>query len=52
MLIDTFNKQCDTYGLDYLMAYNGSMEEIYIDDNADKINDVDVNDVEKAGNND
>ena len=52
MLIDTFNKQCDTYGLDYLMAYNGSMEEIYIDDNADKINDVDVNNVEKEGNND
>ena len=52
MLIDTFNKQCDTYGLDYQMSYNGSMEEIYIDENNDKINDFDVNDVEKEGNND
>lgn len=52
MLIDTFNKQCDTYGLDFKMTYNGSMEEIYIDENNDKINDFDVNDVEKEGNND
>lgn len=51
MLIDTFNKQCETYGLDFMMSYNGSMEEIYIDDNADKINDFDVNDIEKEANN-
>ena len=32
LLIDTFNKQCDTYGIDLKMVLNGSLEEIYIDD--------------------
>lgn len=49
LLIDTFNKQCDTYGLDYMMQFNGAMEEIYEDDNNDKINDVDVNEIEDEG---
>lgn len=43
LLIDTFNKQCESYGLNYKMVFNGSMEEIYINDN-------DVNDVEKGQN--
>lgn len=47
MLIDTFNKQMNTYGLDYEMVFNGSMEEIYEDDNNDKINDIDVNEIEE-----
>lgn len=47
LLIDTFNKQCKTYGIDYKMLFNGSMEEIYIDD-GDAIDDVDVNDVERG----
>jgi len=45
LLIDTFNKQCETYGIDNKMVLNGSLEEIYLDDN-DQPNDVDVNDVE------
>lgn len=32
LLIDTFNKQMETYGLDFEMVFNGSMEQIYIDD--------------------
>ena len=59
LLIDTFNKQCETYGLDYEMQLNGSLEEIYLggqddndDDNVD-VKDVDVNDVERKNlNND
>jgi hypothetical protein len=31
LLIDTFNKQCETYGIDAEMVLNGSLEEIYID---------------------
>lgn len=53
MLIDTFNKQCESYGLNYEMQFNGSLEEIYLNDNEDengKIIDVDVNDVEKGNN--
>ena len=47
MLIDNFNKQCDSYGLPYKMVFNGSMEEIYLNGNVgdDKI---DVNDIEKG----
>lgn len=46
LLIDTFNKQCDTYGLDYEMKLNGSLEEIYTDndddqDDADDMDDMD-----------
>ena len=54
LLIDTFNKQCDTYGLDYEMILNGSLEEIYLNDEGNedenKVKDVDVNDVEKGQN--
>lgn len=59
LLIDTFNKQCETYGLDYEMKLNGSLEEIYLNDNDDQndvqnddeqnaVDDVDVNDVERT----
>ena len=47
MLIDNFNKQCDSYGLPYKMVFNGSMEEIYLNDN-DGDGDIDVNDIEKG----
>lgn len=47
MLIDNFNKQCDSYGLPYKMIFNGSMEEIYLNDNDDN-GDIDVNDIEKG----
>ena len=47
MLIDNFNKQCDSYGLPYRMLFNGSMEEIYLNDN-DGDGDIDVNDIEKG----
>ena len=47
LLIDTFNKQMEMYGIPYKMVFNGSMEEIYIDDGND-IDEVDVNDVERG----
>ena len=47
MLIDNFNKQCDSYGLPYKMLFNGSMEEIYLNDN-DGDGKIDVNDIEKG----
>ena len=47
MLIDNFNQQCDSYGLPYKMIFNGSMEEIYLNDN-DGDGDIDVNDIEKG----
>lgn len=50
LLIDTFNKQCESYGLPFKMLFNGSMEEIYIDgENEGNQNDInaDVNDVEE-----
>ena len=49
LLIDTFNKQCEYYGLPFKMDFNGSMEEIYLNDgeDVDEVNDVDVNDVEQ-----
>lgn len=47
MLIDNFNKQCDSYGLPYKMVFNGSMEEIYLNDNNGD-GDIDVNDIEKG----
>jgi hypothetical protein len=50
MIIDTFNKQMDTYKIPYVMKFNGSMEEIYMDDNEKKdVIDVDVNDANKEG---
>lgn len=43
LLIDTFNKQCETYGLDFEMVLNGSLEEIYVDANGDgKVDDEEV----------
>lgn len=53
LLIDTFNKQCETYGLPFEMAFNGSMEEIYLkeDEVEDKpADDTDVNEIEKGQN--
>lgn len=47
MIIDNFNKQCDSYGLPYKMVFNGSMEEIYLNDN-DGDGDIDVNGIEKG----
>ena len=47
MLIDNFNKQCDSYGLPYKMVFNGSMEEIYLNDNVGD-GKIDVNDIEKG----
>lgn len=32
LLIDTFNKQCETYGIDAEMQLNASLEEIYLDE--------------------
>ena len=53
LLIDTFNKQCETYALPFEMKYNGSMEEIYLDEQkqdeiGEEKQEVDVNDVEKG----
>lgn len=48
LLIDTFNKQCDTYGLPFEMQLNGALEEIYLND--DEVDDIDVNDVEDKQN--
>ena len=47
LLIDNFNKQCEAYGLPFKMIFNGSMEEIYLNDGEDVAQeDVDVDDVE------
>lgn len=50
LLIDTFNKQCKTYGLPFEMKFNGSLEEIYLKGVADTTpaDETDVNDVEKG----
>lgn len=51
LLIDTFNKQCETYALPFEMQFNGSMEEIYLQGDEPQTNpadDTDVNDVEKG----
>ena len=54
LLIDTFNKQCETYAIPYEMQFNGSMEEIYLNDaeepNTNPADETDVNDVEKGQN--
>lgn len=50
LLIDTFNKQCETYALPFKMKYNGSMESIYLGDEdgeAEEKDGFDVNDVER-----
>lgn len=44
LLIDTFNKQCETYGLDFEMILNGSLEEIY--NNEDGEDDIVVDEAE------
>ena len=42
LLIDTFNKQCDTYDLPFEMIFNGSMEELYTqDETAPEIEELD-----------
>lgn len=46
LLIDTFNKQMDTYSIDCEMSLNGALEEIYLSNDED-IKDIDVNDVEE-----
>lgn len=55
LLIDTFNKQAETYDLPYEMQFNGSMEEIYLEGGEEpKTNpadDTDVNDVERNNEN-
>lgn len=33
LLIDTFNKQCETYEIPYKMIINSSIEELYVDEN-------------------
>lgn len=51
LLIDTFNKQCESYDIPCEMQFNGSMEEIYLNDGQPKTNpadETDVNDVEKG----
>lgn len=54
LLIDTFNKQCESYAIPCEMQFNGSMEEIYLDDGeqpkTNPADDTDVNDVEKGQN--
>lgn len=53
LLIDTFNKQCETYGLPFEMKFNGSMEELYTDNNEkgdDLADAVDVNEIEEGNN--
>lgn len=42
LLIDTFNKQCEFYDIPFKMAFNGSMEEIYINNE-----EVDINEIEE-----
>lgn len=52
LLIDTFNKQAETYALPFEMQFNGSMEEIYLSEDgkpaSNPADDTDVNDVEKG----
>lgn len=45
LLIDTFNKQMESYNLPYEMKLNGSLEDLYVGDLDDE--DVDVNNIEK-----
>jgi hypothetical protein len=47
LIIDTFNKQAESYGLPFEMKFNGSMEELYtdLDDNDEKDEAIDVPDV-------
>ena len=36
LMIDTFNAQMETYGLSFKMKLNGSLEELYNEENADE----------------
>ena len=56
LLIDTFNKQAETYGIPFEMKFNGSMEEIYLNGKGEEpktnpADDTDVNDVERKNEN-
>ena len=52
LLIDTFNKQCESYAIPCEMQFNGSMEEIYLNGDekpeTNPADETDVNDVEKG----
>lgn len=53
LIIDTFNKQCESYGIPYEMKLNGSLEEIYLDDKQDdQPNANNANATERTFNND
>ena len=52
LLIDTFNKQMNTYGMPYEMQLNGSLEEIYIDTQSDDEPNANDGDKLEKGNND
>lgn len=47
-LIDTFNKQMEQYGLPFKMKLNGSLEELYADEEVDETEDITEN-IEKEG---
>lgn len=47
LLIDTFNKQMETYGLDFKMKLNGSLEELYIGEEVDETDNTEI--IEKEG---
>ena len=54
LLIDTFNKQAETYSIPFEMQFNGSMEEIYLNEqgaNTNPADETDVNDVERNNKN-
>lgn len=36
LLIDTFNKQMESYGLDFRMSFNGAMEELFEDNQSEQ----------------
>lgn len=36
MMIDTFNKQCEQFGLPFKMKANGTFEELYVDETAEQ----------------
>lgn len=44
LLIDTFNKQCETYGIDAEMVLNASLEEIYLDED-EEVTEPNINEV-------
>ena len=44
MLIDTFNKQCEQYGLPFKMKANGTFEELYNNENAEQPQEDTMND--------